>query len=235
MMKTFLTFAFGAPLLTLALLAQDGAAPKPAEGAKPGADQAVVDAQRPSYPLATCVVSGEPLGGEHGEPVEYVKDGRLLRLCCKMCAKDVDKSPAEFIAKVDAAVIAAQKPTYPLEQCPVSGEKLGSMGEPLDHVYGTRLVRFCCKGCIKGLNKDPKKVLAQIDEALIAQQKASYPLSTCVISGEDLDAEGGAPVDFLYGVRLVRFCCKQCIGEFKKDPDAHLSKLDAARAKGPAR
>ena len=65
---------------------------------------------------------------------------------------------------------------------------------------------------------------------------APYPLTTCVVSGDSLnDPEMGTPVDFVYKQegqpdRLLKFCCKPCIGKFKKDPAKYLAKLDAAEA-----
>ena len=79
--------------------------------------------QIPCYPLKTCVVSGEPLGGEMGDIVDVLHEGRLVRLCCKMCKKDLAKDPAPIMAKIDAAIIAAQGPTYPLETCPIRDRK----------------------------------------------------------------------------------------------------------------
>lgn len=57
--------------------------------------------------------------------------------------------------------------------------------------------------------------------------KKPYPLATCVVSGEKLD-EMGEPVVFKYEGREVRFCCKDCVKEFKKDPKKYLKKLDDA-------
>ena len=65
----------------------------------------------------------------------------------------------------DAAVVKAQLPTYPLETCVVSGDKLGGMGSPVDYVHEGRLIRFCCSGCIATFKKDPAKYLKLIDEA----------------------------------------------------------------------
>ena len=73
----------------------------------------------------------------------------------------------------DKKVIESLKKDYPMEVCVVSGEKLGEMGEPIDYLYTqkvdgtdqTRLVRFCCKGCVKSFKKDPAKYLKQLDEA----------------------------------------------------------------------
>lgn len=55
------------------------------------------------YPLKTCVVSGEPLGGDHGEPYVFVHGGSEVKLCCKPCLKDFNKEPAKFLKKMDEA------------------------------------------------------------------------------------------------------------------------------------
>lgn len=75
---------------------------------------------------------------------------------------------ASATAVDSAAAIAA----YPLTTCVVSGDALedGDMGPPINYVYKQegkpdRLVRFCCKHCIKKFNKDPEKYLKKIDDA----------------------------------------------------------------------
>ncbi|MBI5381839.1 MAG: hypothetical protein HZA31_08065 [Opitutae bacterium] len=65
---------------------------------------------------------------------------------------------------------SAKPAAYPLATCVVSGEKLGEMGAPIDYTYKQagqpdRLVRFCCKSCIKKFEKDPAKYLKKLDEA----------------------------------------------------------------------
>ena len=71
--------------------------------------------------------------------------------------------------------LARAKAAYPLDTCVVSGEKLeGDMGSPVDYVHKEagkpdRLVRFCCKGCIKDFQKDPAKFLKRIDDAAAAK------------------------------------------------------------------
>lgn len=137
-------------------------------------DEAIVRQQKPLYPVDTCVVSGEKFGGDMGEPVDYVHDNRLVRFCCKSCIKKFTKEPAKHLAKLDKAAIAKQKPAYPLDTCPVSGDKLGGdMGEPIDKVFGGRLVRFCCKDCDKDFRKEPAKFLNKIDEAAKEKEKGS--------------------------------------------------------------
>jgi len=54
-----------------------------------------------------------------------------------------------------------------------------------------------------------------------------YPLTTCIVSGDKLTEMGG-PVKFVYNGREIHFCCKDCIKDFKNNPQKFLAKLDAA-------
>jgi len=217
--------ALGIVLTTAAALGPQGektaekANANAAQGKEQAGDEEIIAAQKPSYPLKQCPVSNKPLDDR---ALDVVVDARLVRVCSAECAKTVKADPAQVLAQIDAAVIAAQKAGYPLEVCVISGEELGSMGEPVDYVYGTRLVRFCCKSCVKSFEKAPDKQLARVDAALIKKQKATYPLQVCAVSGEPL---GDGAVDYLYGVTLVRLCCKDCTKAVKKNPDAVLAKL----------
>jgi hypothetical protein len=74
------------------------------------------------------------------------------------------------------AWLAKAKAAYPLDTCVVSDEKLegGDMGAPVDFVYKQegkpdRLVRFCCKNCIKKFKNDPAKYLKILDDAAAAK------------------------------------------------------------------
>lgn len=60
---------------------------------------AAADPTADGYPLKTCVVSGEELGGM-GEPV-VVKHGEVtVKLCCKSCVDDFNAEPEKFVAKL---------------------------------------------------------------------------------------------------------------------------------------
>ena len=68
------------------------------------------DAPAP-YPLTTCIVSDEPLGGM-GDAVTYThkqpgKPDRVVRFCCEGCIEDFRANPEKFLKKLDAA--AAQR------------------------------------------------------------------------------------------------------------------------------
>jgi hypothetical protein len=104
------------------------------------------------YPSDTCFVSGDKLGSpEMGEPVNYFWRNRLARLCCKGCIKDLNAEPDKYIAKLDGAIIAKQRNKCPLQTCVVSGQTLGSMGEPVETIVANRLARLCCVDCLPKL------------------------------------------------------------------------------------
>ena len=62
-----------------------------------------------------------------------------------------------------------------------------------------------------------------------AKEKA-YPLKTCVVSGDKL-GEMGDPYVYHYKGREIRFCCKNCVKDFEKDPAKYLKLIDEAEAK----
>ena len=83
-------------------------------------------------------------------------------------------------AGVSAEWLAKARAEYPLDTCPVSGDKLegGEMGHPQDYVYREegkpdRLVRLCCNDCVKDFKKDPAESLKVIDDAAAAKAKAA--------------------------------------------------------------
>lgn len=127
-------------------------------------DEKMIAQQLAYYPLTTCVVSGDKLGGEMGDIIDVVHQNRLVRLCCNGCKKALAKDPESIFAKIDAAVIETQSKTYSQTTCVVTGEKLGGMGDTIDHVVGNRLIRLCCKGCVKKVKADPLKYLAMVDK-----------------------------------------------------------------------
>jgi len=69
------------------------------------------------YPLTTCVVSGDKLGGDMGDAYVFtykdkkIKDGagREVKLCCKTCLKDFNADPAKYLKKIDEAEAKTKK------------------------------------------------------------------------------------------------------------------------------
>jgi hypothetical protein len=54
------------------------------------------------YPLKTCLVTGEELGGM-GKPYSLVYEEKEVQLCCKGCLKAFKKEPAKFMKKMASA------------------------------------------------------------------------------------------------------------------------------------
>lgn len=75
--------------------------------------------------------------------------------------------------------------------------------------------------------------------ALAADQKADpkakpYPLKTCVVSGDKL-GEMGDPFVYVYKGQEIKFCCKNCLKDFNKDPQKYIKQINEAAAKAKAK
>ncbi|HEY1786583.1 MAG TPA: hypothetical protein VGJ73_00430 [Verrucomicrobiae bacterium] len=58
-----------------------------------------------------------------------------------------------------------------LATCPVSGDKLGEMGQAYIFVYQGQEVKLCCPDCKKDFDKNPKKYMKLIRAADKKQAK----------------------------------------------------------------
>ena len=67
-----------------------------------------------------------------------------------------------------------------------------------------------------------------------AAKADNYPLKTCVVSNEAFGGDMGDPVVIDYKGRTVKFCCKDCVKKFNKDPEKYLKVLDDAELKAKA-
>jgi len=76
----------------------------------PKVDQQMIKQQLPTYPLATCMISNDKLGGDMGKPVDVIYRNRLVRFCCNDCIKDFEKNPAKYLKMLDDA--AQKKATH---------------------------------------------------------------------------------------------------------------------------
>lgn len=101
-----------------------------------------------SLSLALFLVLGANPGWIHAEEKKGSAQPALQALLAKT---PEEKAKAE-----------AQVSTYPLKTCFVSGDRLD---DPVDALYGDRLLRFCCKGCVRSFNKNPAKFLPKLEPA----------------------------------------------------------------------
>jgi hypothetical protein len=132
-------------------------------------------------------------------------------------AKEEEKAAAP------EAATARVGDAYTLGVCPVSGEKLGSMGDPVVFIKDGKEIRLCCAGCQKKFDANAEAMIKDIDAKLIADQESHYPATTCINSGAELK-DGG--VSFVVGNRLLKTCCAKCEAKVKADPASFLAKLD---------
>lgn len=68
---------------------------------------------------------------------------------------------------------ADESPRGKVQQtCPVTGEKLGSMGPPIPVTVGRKSIQVCCDGCVDAVQENPEKYLKIVADEL-AQSDAS--------------------------------------------------------------
>lgn len=94
--------AVAASAIALGACASHGkAAPADHAGPMPAPAAGLVESTPSgSYPLTTCLVTDEPLGGRG---VAYTYNGREVQFCCPGCSATFAKSPEKYLAKLDAA------------------------------------------------------------------------------------------------------------------------------------
>lgn len=82
-----------------------------------------------------------------------------IAFCLASCGENVATETTE------ASTEQAANAEYPLTTCVVSGEELGSMGEPVvvEHI-GTE-VKLCCDQCLDKFNSDPAKYAKMVSDA----------------------------------------------------------------------
>ncbi|MFZ9880328.1 MAG: hypothetical protein ACO3QC_02870 [Phycisphaerales bacterium] len=128
---------------------------------------------------------------------------------------------------------------YPLDTCPVSGEKLGAdavvtvlSGMKDKNLDGTQ-VKFCCPKCEASFKADPEKYLPKMNES-IEKAAGKYPLENClVMADEKIESDAKTVV---YQNRVYKLCCKKCVNRFTKDPAKWAKEYETAviKAQKPA-
>lgn len=103
--------------------------------------------------------------------------------------------------------------------CPVSGQELGSMGEPVKVQAGEQTVFLCCQGC------QTKPIDAGHWKAIQTRQAKAQ--SICPIMEKEVDATMEATV--VQG-HPIFVCCPPCIPKIQADPKTCLEKVRASYA-----
>lgn len=55
---------------------------------------------------------------------------------------------------------------YPVDTCPVSGNKLGAHGDPYVFTRDGQEVKLCCEACLDEFNENADKLMKEIAEAV---------------------------------------------------------------------
>lgn len=113
------------------------------------------------------------------------------------------------LSKRDQMRVAVQ------EVCPISGERLGSMGTPIKVQIGKERVFLCCKGCLQ--KKVKPKHWATIHTNFAKAQRI------CPVMENELPDK---PKWTIVEGQIVYVCCPPCIKKIAADPKTHLAKLD---------
>ena len=131
--------------------------------------------------------------------------------CSVQASAAEDQQRVEERARREQLRIAVQ------EICPVSGEKLGSMGPPVKVVVGEAKeeVYLCCKGCMKG-KIDPEHWATIHNNIAAAQGK-------CPIMKKALPQKVKWTV---VDGQLVYVCCPPCIKKIQAHPAESLAQVD---------
>lgn len=111
--------------------------------------------------------------------------------------------------------------------CPVSGQPLGSMGDPIPVDVGDQTVYVCCAGCTDAVQEDPAKYSKPkltIAPATEADAESIARQAICPVMDEPLESMG-TPLKVTGLARDVFLCCKGCIKFLERDPAKYLTKL----------
>lgn len=129
---------------------------------------------------------------------------------------------AVFLAAATTAAVKAQEQAdhdkihiAVQDICPISGQKLGSMGAPLKVKIGEEKVYICCKGCLQ----------KQVNAAHWATIHKNFATAQgiCPVMENKLSAQ--AKWTIVEG-RIFYVCCPPCVDKIAADPKKYVKKLD---------
>jgi YHS domain-containing protein len=100
--------------------------------------------------------------------------------------------------------------------CPVSGQKLGSHGEPLAVKIGDEHLFLCCRGCTSG--KVNREHWATIHANFAKAQ------GICPVMKHELPQN--AKWTIVQG-RIIYVCCPPCIKKIEAQPETYLKTVDS--------
>ena len=145
-----------------------------------------------------------------------------MRLTARLASSAVALAAFVGLAMTAAPAADFTGDPYPLGTCAVSGEKLGA--DATVEVIDGRQVKFCCPKCAASFKKDPAKYTPAVDEAII-KAAGAYPVKHCLVM-KDEEIEDDAST-FVWNNRVIKVCCKKCIGKIKAAPEGYMKAYEA--------
>jgi hypothetical protein len=135
--------------------------------------------------------------------------GTAVTLTALMVPLSAAAADTESVTETDHLLVDAQG------ICPVSGQKLGSHGDPVKATVGEQTVFLCCKGCV---GKDiPKENWSKVLQTMAAAQ------GVCPVMKRALPKK---PASLVVDGRTVFVCCKPCIAKVQADPKKYVAVVD---------
>lgn len=150
----------------------------------PSEDRVLATAQ------GTCPVLDGSRLGSMGMPVKLTLAGKTVFICCPSCEEKAKADTSRTLARTEelrrgkkpppkkaasaeeeaeiraelAKLTAADKPLAEAQRyCPVTDERLGSMGVPRKLLLDGKPVFVCCKGCDEKAKAEPAVMLAKVE------------------------------------------------------------------------
>ena len=171
-----------------------------------------------------CPIMGKPVDASM---TSTVVNGQQVFVCCPPCIPKIQADATSALEKVNAnyaAFVASERQAtsdglHMAAQgiCPVSGEELGSMGEPVKVKVGEDEHAFlCCQGC-------QRKPIDAGHWATI-QTNLATAQGTCPVMEKAVDASMKSTV---VNGRRIFVCCPPCIEKIQADPQAYIKKLNS--------
>ncbi len=100
-------------------------------------------------------------------------------------------------------------------------------------IYLTAALLASCCPVQKTVEVDPvgknSSVVEAQPESVKPAKPRPYPLTTCLVSGEDLDSMDER-VSTVHEGQVFEFCCKPCLTKFRKNPAKYQAMLAAKRS-----
>ncbi len=170
-----------------------------------------------------CPIMGNPVTAQSNVTVV---DGQQVLVCCPPCIEKIQADPKTNLTKVHSqyasflrkALLAQGDQLQIAAQgiCPVSGHKLGTMGEPVKVQVGAAEHAFlCCEECLG------KQISAAHWQTI--QNNLAQAQRICPVMGKPVDATMESTV---VDGRKIFVCCPPCVDKIQKEPEAHLAKLN---------